>query len=152
MYNVEAIALRKTNMSSKFATLMSFCLITMISCIAFSCTGSGKNGISPAASQSNPPNTSSPFSDSPLIPYGEYIASASGYSESIVLNADGTYTTEDFFTGKTGGTYTVSPDYITLYCPSTNVTVKQKYSYSEKLKCLYLYTADSGSPMSYYKR
>jgi hypothetical protein len=146
------------NTGNKYVTIMAFFVIAMILCFTSSCTGIeqttgvAKNGVSAAASQINPSNNSSLPPESPLIPYGEYVASAAGYTSSITLNTDGTYSTEDLFTGKTGGTYTVSPDYITLYYPAAHVATKQKYTYSDKLKCLYLYTADSESPMPFYKR
>jgi hypothetical protein len=154
----------KAAMSNKFAAITAFCIIGATSCITSSCAGNEqtsipKNRASTVASQISQSNNSSLAPDLPLIPYGTYIASAAGYTVSLTLNADGTYSTENLFTGKTGGTYTVSPDYITLYEPVTHKPSRQKYTYSDMLKCLYLYTTDmyshdndSNSPMPFYKQ
>ncbi|MGD0794045.1 MAG: hypothetical protein ABR958_00425 [Dehalococcoidales bacterium] len=76
---------------------------------------------------------------SPLIPYGTYVASAAGFTASITLNKDGTYSTDDPYNGKKVGTYTVSKDFITIYDPITHAPTQQKYTYSAQFKCLYLY-------------
>jgi hypothetical protein len=140
------------NLGNKFALIPVFCVIALILCLTSSCDGVTKNGVSAAASPTGPLKSSPVAANSPLIPYGTYITSLSGYNEYITLNADGTYSTEDFFTGKSGGTYTVSPDYIVLYNTVTHASVNQKYTYSDELKCLYLYAADLSSPMPYYRQ
>jgi hypothetical protein len=153
----------KVNVGNKLLPIKAFCAIALTLSFTSSCsinkpeTGIVNNG-SVAASETESAIISSVTPVSPLIPFGTYVASVEGYTSSLTLKADGMFTYEDFFTGKRGGTYTVSLEYITYYEPITKVATRQKYSYSDKDKCLYLYISDinsadsnSESPTPFYK-
>jgi hypothetical protein len=151
-------------MGNERMTILAIWVFALILPVTSSCgdngpeTGVIRNETSAVTSQIKSANNSSVTLVSPLIPFGTYVASVAGYTSSITFNADGIYIYEDFFTGKRSGTYTISPDHITYYEPVTKIATQQKYSYSDKDKCLYLYIssnpADSYSESStpFYKQ
>jgi len=91
------------------------------------------------------------ITQSPLIPYGTYANTVIGYSSSITLNSDGTYSMDNPIIGRIVGTYAVSPDYIITYDPITHArTASLRYRYLDQFKCLYIYTGDQ--PMPFYRQ